>query len=51
VQAHPGRTACIEVRRDLLAAPFEPFAEMTIGRDKVDRLAPAFTSAVRRWWH
>lgn len=50
VQAHPGRAACIEVRRDLLASPFDPFVEMTIGGDKVDRLVPAFVSAIRAWW-
>lgn len=50
VQAHPGRALCIEVRRDLLADPFEPFAQMHIGADKVARLAPAFASALRLWW-
>jgi len=50
VEAHPGRAVCIEVRRDLLAEPFEPFAEMTIGDDKVARLVPAFVTALRRWW-
>ncbi len=48
--AHPGRALCVEVRRDLLADPFEPFAQMKIGAAKVDRLAPAFVSALRRWW-
>ena len=50
VDEHPGRAVCIEVRRDLLADPFEPFAQMTIGDDKVARLVPAFVAALRRWW-
>jgi predicted N-formylglutamate amidohydrolase len=50
VQEHPGRAVCIEVRRDLLADPFEPFAQMTIADAKVDRLVPAFVAALRRWW-
>jgi predicted N-formylglutamate amidohydrolase len=50
VMAHPDRAICVEVRRDLLADPFEPFAEMTIGDDKVDRLVPAFVNALRCWW-
>jgi len=50
VQEHPGRAVCIEVRRDLLAAPFEPFAQMTIADAKVERLVPAFVAALRRWW-
>ena len=50
VMARPGRAVCVEVRRDLLADPFVPFAQMTIGPAKVARLASAFTSALRRWW-
>jgi hypothetical protein len=50
VMARPGRALCVEVRRDLLADPFEPFAQMTIGSEKVDRLVGPFTSALRRWW-
>ena len=50
VVEHPGRAVCIEVRRDLLAEPFEPFAQMTIGAAKVARLAPAFVAALRAWW-
>lgn len=50
VMAHPGRAICVEVRRDLLADPFEPFAQMTIGEAKVERLVPAFVGALRRWW-
>ena len=50
VQARPGRAVCIEVRRDLLADPFEPFAEMRIGAAKIARLVPAFVAALRRFW-
>jgi predicted N-formylglutamate amidohydrolase len=50
VQQLPGRALCIEVRRDLLADPFEPFAQMQIANAKVERLAPAFAAALRRWW-
>lgn len=50
VQQRPGRAICIEVRRDLLADPFEPFAEMRISDAKIERLVGAFVTAVRRWW-
>ena len=50
VHERPGRAVCIEVRRDLLAEPFEPFAEMAIAHANVDRLAPAFVAALRRFW-
>lgn len=49
VMARPGRAICIEVRRDLLADPFTPFAQMTIGAHKVERLAVPFASALRRF--
>ena len=50
VMARPGRALCVEVRRDLLADPFEPFAQMTIGPAKVAKLVGPFTSALGRWW-
>lgn len=50
VIARPGRALCLEVRRDLLADPFEPFREMRIGADKVARLAAPLAAALRRWW-
>ncbi|MDQ3338760.1 MAG: N-formylglutamate amidohydrolase [Myxococcota bacterium] len=50
VMAHPGRTLCLEVRRDLLADPFEPFAQMTISQAKVERIAVPLATALRRWW-
>ncbi len=50
VMARPGRALCVEVRRDLLADPFDPFAQMAIGAAKVSRLTGPFVSALRRWW-
>jgi predicted N-formylglutamate amidohydrolase len=50
VQAHPGLGLCIEVRRDLLADPFEPFAQMRISPEKVDRLAVPLAAALRRFY-
>ena len=50
VMAHPGRTLCLEVRRDLLADPFEPFVQMKISEAKVQRIAGPLATALRRWW-
>ena len=50
VMAHPGRTLCLEVRRDLLADPYEPFAQMRISDAKVERIAAPLATALRRWW-
>lgn len=50
VMARPGRALCVEVRRDLLADPFTPFAQMTIGEAKVVKLVGPFVNALRRWW-
>jgi hypothetical protein len=50
VMARPGRVLCLEVRRDLLADPFEPFAQMHIGPQHVARLAGPLVAALRRWW-
>lgn len=50
VIARPGRALCVEVRRDLLADPFTPFEQMTIGAAKVARLVGPFANALRRWW-
>lgn len=36
---HPGRVVCVEVRRDLVADPWDPFAEMRISAEKVARMA------------
>jgi predicted N-formylglutamate amidohydrolase len=46
----PGRALCLEVRRDLLADPFDPFVEMRIGEAKVARLAGALATAIGKWW-
>lgn len=46
----PGRVLCVEVRRDLLADPWTPFAEMRISPEKCARLAAPFADAVERWW-
>jgi len=46
----PGRALCVEVRRDLLADPFEPFAEMRIGAPQVARLAEPLAEALRAWF-
>lgn len=45
-----GRVLCVEVRRDLLADPWTPFAQMAIGDEKCARLAGPFAEAVRAWW-
>ena len=50
VTGRPGRALCLEVRRDLLAEPFEPFREMRIGPDKVARLAAPLAAALRHFW-
>ena len=44
---HPGRTLCLELRRDLLVAGFTPFREMAIDPAKVDRLAAPLAEALR----
>jgi len=33
-----------------VADPFEPFAEMTIGAEKVRALAGPIAEALRHWW-
>ena len=50
VMRHPGRALCLEVRRDLLADPFDPFVEMTISAEKVARLCEPLVAALRGWW-
>jgi hypothetical protein len=44
--AHPGRTLCVEVRRDLLVREFTPFAEMAADPQKVDAMARPLADAV-----
>ena len=50
VLSRPGRGLCVEVRRDLLADPFEPFAQQRISPTKVERLAVPLTAALLKWW-
>ena len=50
VTRRPGRALCLEVRRDLLADPFEPFAQMRIATVKVDRLAGPLATALQQFW-
>jgi hypothetical protein len=49
VMQRPGRALCLEVRRDLLADPFDPFVRMRIGADKVDRIARPLAAALAAW--
>ncbi len=46
VQAHPGDALCLEIRRDLLADPFDPFVEMAISDEKVDAIATPIARAL-----
>lgn len=46
-QRHPGRTLCLELRRDLLVRQWTPFAEMQIDPDAAARLAGPLLVAVR----
>lgn len=50
VMRRPGRALCLEVRRDLLADPWDPFVEMRVGAEKVARLAGPIAGALGRWW-
>jgi hypothetical protein len=43
----PGRTLCLEVRRDLLVGAFTPFEEMAIDPAKADRVAAALAAGIR----
>ena len=45
-QERPRHTLCLEVRRDLLADPFDPFVEMNIGATKVEPIAAAIARAL-----
>jgi len=50
VMARPGRALCLEVRRDLLADPFTPFAQQKLGAQKIAALAGPIATALARWW-
>lgn len=43
---YPSQVLCMEVRRDLLADPFDPFAEMNIGADKAARIGRVVAAAL-----
>ena len=43
---HRGQVVCVEIRRDLLAEPFTPFAEMHIDAAKSRRMAAPLVSAL-----
>ena len=47
VMRWPGRALCVEIRRDLLADPFDPFAAMHIGPAKLARLVGPFATALK----
>jgi hypothetical protein len=49
VMQRPGRALCLEVRRDLLAEPFDPFVPMKICAGKVDRIARPLAAALAAW--
>ena len=42
----PGRVLCVEIRRDLLASPFTPFAEMRIDPGLARRMAEPIAAAL-----
>lgn len=50
VMAHPGRALCVEIRRDRVADPFEPFAQMKMSAARVGALGGALAAAMQQWW-
>lgn len=44
--AHPGQVLCAEFRRDLLGAPWRPFAPSRVGPRKIGRLAGPLAEAL-----
>ena len=46
----PGQVLCVELNRGLLARPFVPFAEMTIGPTRTARLAAPLAAASLTEW-
>ncbi len=47
---YPGRTLCLELRRDLLVREFTPFAEMLPDPQRVAAMAAPLADAVRAAW-
>ena len=45
----PGRVACVEVRRDLVADPWDPFVEMRISAEKARRMAGPLADVLSKW--
>lgn len=45
-RAHPGRTLCLELRRDQLMRAFTPFAEMHADPARIERVAAPLARAV-----
>jgi hypothetical protein len=50
VLARPGRVLCLEVRRDLVVAVFDPFVEKRVDAAKLERLAIPIAAALHRFW-
>lgn len=46
---HSGRVLCMEISRDLLADPFDPFSEMRIGEAKVQSMSAPLAAACRHF--
>jgi hypothetical protein len=43
---HPGRVLCVEINRELLADPFDPFVEMRISAARATRMAVPLAAAL-----
>lgn len=48
-QRHPGRILCLEVRRDLLADPWDPFVQMHIGAAGLARVGGPLVDVLHGW--
>jgi hypothetical protein len=46
---YPGRTLCLEVRRDLLVEDYTPFDEMHVREDAVERISGPLAAEIDRW--
>jgi hypothetical protein len=44
--SYPGRVLCVEIRRDLLAAPFTPFEEMRVDPERARCMAAPIAAAL-----
>ncbi|MCA9759564.1 MAG: hypothetical protein KDA27_27460 [Candidatus Eisenbacteria bacterium] len=43
---YPGQVLCVELRRDYLADPFTPFAEMHVPKEKAERMAAPIAASL-----